>query len=181
MTDHDKRPIDLAPGGGVTIENPVGGPLTFKVRADQTNGALTVVESTAPPGEGPPLHVHANEDEALYTLEGTLRFRLGDEVQAAPAGAFAFIPRGTPHTWQNVGEAPARLLVIFTPAAAGWSGSSSDSRSSARMTRGWRRSGDSQGRQPRTSSARRSPNRTPSSSRSVTADQASLYEASVAG
>jgi quercetin dioxygenase-like cupin family protein len=118
MTEHDKRAIHLAPGDGVSIKNPVGGPLTFKVRADQTNGALTVVESTAPPGEGPPLHVHANEDEALYTLEGTLRFRLGDEVQTAPAGAFAFIPRGTPHTWQNVGEAPARLLVIFTPAAA---------------------------------------------------------------
>jgi quercetin dioxygenase-like cupin family protein len=42
---------------------------------------------------------------------------LGDEVQQAPAGAFAFVPRGTPHTWQNVGDSPARLLVIFTPAA----------------------------------------------------------------
>jgi quercetin dioxygenase-like cupin family protein len=119
MTDYDKRWIHLAPGDGVSLKNPVGGPLTFKVRAGQTNGALAVLESTAPPGEGPPLHLHANEDEALYTLDGTLRFRLGDEVQTAPAGAFAFIPRGTPHTWQNVGEAPARFLVIFTPAAAG--------------------------------------------------------------
>jgi quercetin dioxygenase-like cupin family protein len=113
------RAIGWQPGEGETIRNPVGGPLTFKVRADQTNGALTVVETTAPPGEGPPLHVHANEDEALYTLQGTLRFRLGDDVQPAPAGAFAFVPRGTPHTWQNVGDGPARLLVIFTPAAAG--------------------------------------------------------------
>jgi quercetin dioxygenase-like cupin family protein len=80
--------IGWQPGEGETIQNPVGGPLTFKVRAKQTNGALTVVETTAPPGEGPPLHVHANEDEALYTLDGTLRFRMGDDVQRAPAGAF---------------------------------------------------------------------------------------------
>jgi quercetin dioxygenase-like cupin family protein len=92
--EHDTRAIGWQPGGGETIRNPVGGPLTFKVRAEQTNGALTVVESTAPPGEGPLLHVHANEDEALYTLDGTLRFRMEDEVQTAPAGAFAFIPRG---------------------------------------------------------------------------------------
>jgi oxalate decarboxylase/phosphoglucose isomerase-like protein (cupin superfamily) len=44
---------------------------------------------------------------------------MGDDVQRATAGAFAFVPRGTPHTWQNVGDGPARLLVIFTPAAAG--------------------------------------------------------------
>ena len=117
--EHDTGAIGRQPGEGETIRNPVGGPLTFKVRAEQTNGALTVVESIAPPGEGPPLHVHADEDEALYTLDGTLRFRMEDEVQTAPTGAFAFIPRGTAHAWQNIGDAPARLLVIFTPAAAG--------------------------------------------------------------
>jgi hypothetical protein len=46
-------------------------------------------------------------------------FQNEDAVQTAPTGAFAFIPRGTPHTWQNVGDAPARLLAIFTPVAAG--------------------------------------------------------------
>ena len=113
------RAIAWQPGEGETIRNPVGGRLTFKVRAVQTNGMLTVVETIAPPGEGPPLHVHANEDEVLYTLEGTLRFRLDDEVQQASAGTFAFIPRGTAHTWQNLGDAPARLLVVFTPAGEG--------------------------------------------------------------
>jgi hypothetical protein len=27
-----------------------------------------------------------------------------------------FVPRGTPHNFQNVGEGPARILVMFTPA-----------------------------------------------------------------
>jgi hypothetical protein len=48
-------------------------------------------------------------------LEGRLRFRLGDDVAFAPAGSFVFVPRGTPHCFQNVGAAPARIVVMFTP------------------------------------------------------------------
>ena len=45
--------------------------------------------------------------------------RLGETIQEAPAGSFVFIPRDVPHTWQNTGDDPARLLVLFAPAAAG--------------------------------------------------------------
>jgi quercetin dioxygenase-like cupin family protein len=93
----------------------VGGPLTFKARAEQTNAALTVLENVIPPGEGPPLHAHAKEDESWYVLEGELRFTLGDEVHTAPAGSFVFVPRGTAHAFHNAGEQPARILVIFNP------------------------------------------------------------------
>lgn len=107
--------FSVAPGEGNTIQGPVGGPLTFKARGEQTNGTLTVVENTVAPGEGPPLHVHASEDEAWYVLEGTLRFQLDAELHTAPAGTFVFVPRGTPHCFQNSGDQPARILVIFTP------------------------------------------------------------------
>ena len=96
----------------------MGGRITLKVRSNDTHGAVTVLESVAASGEGPPLHVHAGEDEVVYTLDGTLRFRLGDELHPAPAGSSVFIPRGLPHTWQNVGDRQARLLAVFTPAAA---------------------------------------------------------------
>ena len=72
------------------IEGPVGGPLNFKARGEQTNGALTVFENTVAPGEGPPLHVHAKEDESGYVLDGELRFSLADTVRGAPAGSFVF-------------------------------------------------------------------------------------------
>jgi quercetin dioxygenase-like cupin family protein len=111
--------IFRAPGDGHTVTNPVGGPLTFKARGEQTGGAMTVFESIAPPGEGPPLHLHAAEDEVVYVLEGRLRVRLGEVVHDAPAGSFVFIPKGTPHTWQNAGDVAARLLFVFTPAATG--------------------------------------------------------------
>jgi quercetin dioxygenase-like cupin family protein len=109
-------PLVVPPGAGPTIQGPAGGPLTFKVRGEQTGGALTALENVIAPGDGPPLHVHANEDEAWYVLEGELHFRLGEETAAAPAGTFVFVPRGTPHNFQNAGDAPARILVLFTPA-----------------------------------------------------------------
>jgi hypothetical protein len=49
-------------------------------------------------------------------IEGELRFKLAGDVQYAPAGAFVFVLRGTPHCFQNVAEVPARILVMFTPA-----------------------------------------------------------------
>jgi quercetin dioxygenase-like cupin family protein len=108
-------PIAIGPGEGETIEGPAGGPLTFKVRGEDTGGRLTALENVIAPGDGPPLHTHDAEDEAWYVLDGELRFRLGDEIAEAPTGTFVFVPRGTPHCFQCVGGKPARILVLFTP------------------------------------------------------------------
>ena len=110
-----EAPISVGPGEGTTVRGPVGGPLTFRARGEQTGGRMTAIENVIPPGEGPPLHTHANEDETWQVLEGDLRFRLGDDLATAPAGSFVFVPRGVPHNFQNVGTSDARILVIFTP------------------------------------------------------------------
>ncbi|HKW71933.1 MAG TPA: cupin domain-containing protein [Candidatus Dormibacteraeota bacterium] len=107
----------LATGEGVSVENPVGGVLTFKAMAGDTDGAVTAIETIAAPGEGPPLHAHA-ENELIYTLEGTFRIRLGDVIHKADPGTFVFIPSGTPHTWQNLGAGPARFFATIIPAAS---------------------------------------------------------------
>jgi quercetin dioxygenase-like cupin family protein len=107
--------ICVPPGKGPTIQGPLGGPLTFKARGEQTGGRLTALENVIPPGEGPPLHTHTAEDESWYVLEGELRFLVGAELFNAPAGTFLFAPRGMPHTFQNVGDQPARLLILFNP------------------------------------------------------------------
>ena len=113
------EPIVLGPGEGEALRNPVGGPVILKTRGADTGGALTTFESTPAPGEGPPLHSHPNEDELIYVLEGSLRVRLEGTDHAAPSGSFVFVPRGAPHTWQNDGDASARVLFAFTPAAPG--------------------------------------------------------------
>ena len=113
------EPIFVAPGGGQTVRNQAGGVLMFMARSAETGGAVTMWESTAAPGEGPPLHLHVGEDEILYMVDGRFRVRLDTETHDAPAGSFVFIPKGVPHTWQNAGDATARLLFIFIPAAPG--------------------------------------------------------------
>ena len=50
-----------------------------------------------------------------YILEGDFRFKAGDEMLRVSTGGMAFGPRGTPHTFQNVGDTSGRLLVITTP------------------------------------------------------------------
>jgi mannose-6-phosphate isomerase-like protein (cupin superfamily) len=69
----------------------------------------------APPRYIAPLHVHHSDDEAWYVLEGTLRFRLGDDEVEAAAGGAALARRGTPHTYWNPRPEPARYLLAMTP------------------------------------------------------------------
>ena len=61
------------------------------------------------------LHVHHSDDEAWYVLEGTLGFRVGDDEVEAGAGAAVFVPRGTPHSFWNAGDGPARYVLVMPP------------------------------------------------------------------
>lgn len=111
------RELILAPGEGPSVENPMGGLFTFKLTSDESDGALTAIETFVVRQEGPPLHVH-DQDEVIYVLDGSMRVMVGDTLREAPAGSFVFIPRGTPHTWQNVGAEPLRFFATIMPAAA---------------------------------------------------------------
>src|SRR5215217_4731000 len=112
----EPRAVMVGPGRGETLRSPIGGDVTFIARGEDTNGATTALDVLVPRGEGPPLHRHTREDEWIYVLEGNLRWKLGDQLSTTPAGSFVFIPRGLAHCFQNVGEAPARMLIIFAPA-----------------------------------------------------------------
>ena len=86
------------------------------LRGGQSDGAIAIVEVAVPPRwEGPPLHHHAF-DEAFYVLEGELTFQLRDEIFTRRAGELAFAPRDVPHTYANHSDAPARALIVCTPA-----------------------------------------------------------------
>ncbi|MBA2346759.1 MAG: cupin domain-containing protein [Solirubrobacterales bacterium] len=108
--------VVVGPGQGMALRGPVGGPLLFKVRGEQTDGALTALENVIPPGTGPPLHAHDAQDEAWWVVSGAVRFQIGEELASAEAGSFVWVPRGVPHAFRNDDEAPATLLVLFTPA-----------------------------------------------------------------
>jgi quercetin dioxygenase-like cupin family protein len=119
VSDRVARSLVVVPGQGRSLRNPVGGALEVKALGDETGGALSVFEPSVAPGEGPPFHAHDDTDEMLYFAEGTFRVRLEDDVHDAPAGTFVFVPKDVPHTWQNSGDTPGRLLALFTPASVG--------------------------------------------------------------
>jgi quercetin dioxygenase-like cupin family protein len=89
--------------------------MTLKATSANTAGELMLIETAAPVGHGPPLHVHHDEHEAFYVLEGRLEIVVGGVRHEARAGAFAFLPRGIAHTFRVIGDAPARLLTIAVP------------------------------------------------------------------
>jgi mannose-6-phosphate isomerase-like protein (cupin superfamily) len=82
---------------------------------DQTGGALGLFRQAIAPKSGPPAHVHRAEDEFFYVVSGEFTFKLGDRIVSAPARSIVFVPRGTVHTFQNVGTEPGVLLVGVTP------------------------------------------------------------------
>jgi quercetin dioxygenase-like cupin family protein len=89
---------------------------TVLLRSEQTAGVVSMIELSSDAGfAGPPLHRH-DFDEAFYVLEGELTFQLGDEVFTRGAGELAFAPRNVAHTYANHGDAPARALLVCTPA-----------------------------------------------------------------
>jgi quercetin dioxygenase-like cupin family protein len=90
----ETRPFVLRPGEGTRLRNPVSD-LVFKLEGPQCGDATNVFEVEAVPGEGPPLHFHDSQDEWLYVLDGTFRFRINDDVVPAPTRTFMFIPRLT--------------------------------------------------------------------------------------
>jgi quercetin dioxygenase-like cupin family protein len=88
---------------------------TIKATGKETGGHYTLVEVLEPEGEEAPLHVHHNEDEAFWVLEGELTFEVGEEKIKASPGSFLFGPRDVPHRY-TVDSGPARLLFILSPA-----------------------------------------------------------------
>ncbi len=93
----------------------VGDCITVKVASEDTGGAYSLVEEITPSQGGPPPHLHRQEDEALYVLEGEVEFLLGEESIPAGAGSCVYAPQGILHTWRNVGASPSKMLAVITP------------------------------------------------------------------
>ena len=91
-----------------------GSLMKIKARGEDTGGALGLVDGSFYKGFGPPLHVHNREDEALYVLEGQIRFRQGDDEFVASPGTWVWGPRGVPHAFKVESES-ARALVLVSP------------------------------------------------------------------
>ena len=114
-TDAAVTPYMLGPDEGRAIWF-LATRMTIKATHESTGGAFGLLEALAPPGFGPPLHVHHGEDEPMWVLEGRVTFTCGEHAFHAGPGSFVFLPRGVPHTFVVEGTTPARILTLLVPA-----------------------------------------------------------------
>jgi quercetin dioxygenase-like cupin family protein len=82
---------------------------------EATGGTVSVVLGNLKPGDGPPDHVHFNQDEMFFILEGTCEFGAGDQTTTCGPGTIVFVPRNVVHRFKNVGDTTARVLEWSVP------------------------------------------------------------------
>jgi mannose-6-phosphate isomerase-like protein (cupin superfamily) len=103
-------PIDLqrrrfGPGGGV---------YDIVATAEETRNTHFALIATEPPGGGPPLHTHA-ENEFFLVLDGEVSFWIDSRITVASIGQATFVPGHARHCFKNRSNRTARVLVMFTP------------------------------------------------------------------
>ncbi|WP_218840226.1 cupin domain-containing protein [Spirosoma fluviale] len=84
-----------------------------KVSTKDTNGDLYIYKSRRVKEGGPALHVHFNQDELWYVLEGEFLIKVGEVIHPVKAGDTVFGPRNVPHCFAKVGPGEGRLLMTF--------------------------------------------------------------------
>jgi quercetin dioxygenase-like cupin family protein len=87
---------------------------TIKIGSKDTGGQYGLLEIVVPAGLGSPWHVHPEEDEWFYVLEGEITFWVADTRLSLKPGSFAFGPKGVPHTFYAEASG-AKALVGFAP------------------------------------------------------------------
>jgi mannose-6-phosphate isomerase-like protein (cupin superfamily) len=106
-----ERAVVVRPGGGHQVGN-----VEFLARTRETPRFNLGVITKQPHSDGPPIHLHEDEDDSFYVLEGEVTFVVEDDEVVAGPGTFVLVPPGVRHTFANRGDAVARMLNIHAPA-----------------------------------------------------------------
>jgi mannose-6-phosphate isomerase-like protein (cupin superfamily) len=98
-----------------TVRDPVlGYSVTFERQGDDL-----LIHTRVKPGGGPPPHVHPNADEHFNLESGRVEFLLGRRKLLPEPGQIVVVPRGTRHTFKNVGDGEARFRADVRPDLSG--------------------------------------------------------------
>jgi mannose-6-phosphate isomerase-like protein (cupin superfamily) len=102
------------------FDNPIslyeGDTFYTKVSSKDTDGDIYIFETTRVKKGGPREHVHFDQDEFWYIIEGEFLFKVGDKTFTAKAGDSVFGPRQVPHAFAKMNEGNSRILMAFQPA-----------------------------------------------------------------
>lgn len=91
-----------------------GEPIDCKVSGKDTDGAMCVFEFTG--GSCGPRHLHHDQDEWLYVIDGELDFRVGDKQFRLGTGESVFLPRKVAHAWSCLNGKPGKIVNVYQPA-----------------------------------------------------------------
>jgi quercetin dioxygenase-like cupin family protein len=86
-----------------------------RLSGEQTGGAFSLTDNLNRRGHGSSVHIHDQEDETLFVLDGELRVIVGEEEHTAGPGTVAVLPRRLRHAYV-VTSATARFLTLHAPA-----------------------------------------------------------------
>jgi len=89
--------------------------ITFKVTPKDNNG-IFIIENTFHEKGGPAKHLHYDQDEWFYAVEGEFLLEVGQERFRLKPGDSALAPRKIPHVWAYTGGSRGRMLIAFMPA-----------------------------------------------------------------
>jgi quercetin dioxygenase-like cupin family protein len=90
--------------------------LDVKISGSDTAGDLAIFEQTSlSQGRGTPLHLHKAQDEVFYVIEGSYRFKVGEDLFSLTNGDSIFLPRQVPHAWTQESKS-GRMIVVLQPA-----------------------------------------------------------------
>jgi quercetin dioxygenase-like cupin family protein len=113
-TKGEHKTSGVFPDGGRSVWL-MGMLIYFKAISEDTGGAYSVYIATIPPNTGAPPHIHHQETEAFYMLEGELNFIAGERAIHAGSGDFLHVDKGVLHGYTNPGPAIARYVGVVTP------------------------------------------------------------------
>jgi quercetin dioxygenase-like cupin family protein len=114
-TTTSTAPYALPAGTGLTDVWWKTGRVQIKAGGAETRGSFSQVETIDPRGTATPLHVHYNEEETFYVLQGEVSLFVEGARHDLSAGGYALVPRGLQHGYLVRSEV-ARMLVTFSPA-----------------------------------------------------------------
>ena len=119
MTAHMRSPVH-----GTTSGEAYWGPgdrYVFHVTGAESDNAMFAFDCLVGPGGGPPPHRHLAEDELFFLYEGSIEFNAAEKTHVVSAREAIFVPKGTTHSYRNVGDGNALMYTIYTPAGMeGW-------------------------------------------------------------
>lgn len=89
--------------------------MSLLATSDDTDGAWSLIENEADPGQGPAPHWHKEMIEGFYILEGEVGFEIDGEARRAGPDDFVLVSPRRVHTFTVTSNEPARYLILVSP------------------------------------------------------------------